>query len=152
MRANQVLTIAAPGLLGNDSDAVNDTLTLAFLTTPAHGTVVAFDDGSFTYTPDTGFIGAERVAALRAAGTDRKLAPFLIEGAGIPRPGNPVMLGDETVGEVTSGTFSPTLKKNIGLGYFPVEYAALDAEIDVLVREKPLKAKVVKLPFYKRNK
>ncbi|HEX7095353.1 MAG TPA: Ig-like domain-containing protein, partial [Acidimicrobiales bacterium] len=59
VRANQVLTIAAPGLLANDTDADNDILTLAFLTTAAHGTVVAFDDGSFTYTPDTGFIGTD---------------------------------------------------------------------------------------------
>ena len=59
VRANQTLTIPAPGVLGNDTDADQDTRTLAHLTQAVHGTVVAFADGSFTYTPQTGFVGSD---------------------------------------------------------------------------------------------
>ena len=58
----------------------------------------------------TGFVGAEAVARARAEGPAELLAPFMIEGAGIPRQGNPVLAGGEPVGEVTSGTFSPSLE------------------------------------------
>ncbi len=65
----------------------------------------------------TGFVGCDRVAVLRANGTDETMVPFTIEGDGIPRPGNPVLSGDEVVGEVSSGTFSPSLGLGAGLAY-----------------------------------
>src|SRR5665811_844276 len=71
----------------------------------------------------TGFVGATAVAEIRAAGPRRKLAPFKIEGKGIARPGNPVIQGGETVGEVTSGGHSPSLGIGVGLAYLPPELA-----------------------------
>lgn len=97
-------------------------------------------------------VGLEPLKKQKAAGLGKTLIGFEMVDRGIPRQDYPIAKNGEIIGKVTSGTFSPTLKKNIGLGYVPVEYGALDAEIDVLVREKPLKAKVVKLPFYKRQK
>ena len=72
----------------------------------------------------TGFIGCDRVAVFRANGTDEILVPFAIEGEGIPRPGNPVLLGEETVGEVSSGTFSPSLGAGIGMAYVRSDLAS----------------------------
>ena len=65
----------------------------------------------------TGFVGSEAVAARPRRGPAEKLAPFMIEGAGIPRQGNPVLAGGERVGVVTSGTFSPSLEVGIGMAY-----------------------------------
>jgi glycine cleavage system T protein len=98
----------------------------------------------------TGFVGAEKVAVLRANGTDEKLAPFAIEGPGIPRQGNPVMLGEETVGEVTSGTFSPSLECGIGLAYVRSDLAEPGTELEVDVRGKRRTARVSSKPLYKK--
>lgn len=98
----------------------------------------------------TGYIGADRVAELRAAGTDRKLVPFVIEGAGIPRPGNPVMIGDETVGEVTSGTFSPSLEKGIGLAYLRTDLTEPGTGLEIDVRGKRRAASVSSKPLYSK--
>ena len=98
----------------------------------------------------TGFIGSDKVAVLRANGTDEKLAPFVIEGAGIPRQGNPVMLGDEQVGEVTSGTFSPSIEKGIGMAYLRSDLADPGTEIEVDVRGKRRTARVSSKPLYKK--
>ncbi len=100
----------------------------------------------------TGFIGAESVAALRSSGTDRKLAPFVIEGAGIPRPGNAVVLGDETVGEVTSGTFSPSLEKGIGMAYVRTDLATPGTELEIDVRGKRRAARVSSKPLYSKER
>jgi aminomethyltransferase len=54
------------------------------------------------------------------------------------------------VGQVTSGTFSPFLKKSIGLGYFPAEAARIGGEIEVVIRGQGVSGKIVKTPFYKR--
>jgi aminomethyltransferase len=71
---------------------------------------------------------------------------------GIPRTHYEVFVGDERIGEVTSGTQSPTLKKNIGLALLNKEYIALGTEVEVEIRNKRLKAVVVSTPFYKREK
>jgi len=69
---------------------------------------------------------------------------------GIPRHGyNIVDVKGTTIGEVTSGTMAPSLKLGVGMGYVPVAYSKLDSEIYIAVRNKQLKAQVVKLPFYK---
>jgi len=71
---------------------------------------------------------------------------------GIPRQGYSIHQGDQSLGKVTSGCFSPTLKKNIGLGFVSIEQAKIGNEIDIIIREKAVKASIVKLPFYKRKK
>ncbi|MBN8869215.1 MAG: glycine cleavage system aminomethyltransferase GcvT [Solirubrobacterales bacterium] len=100
----------------------------------------------------TGFIGSDKVAVLRANGIDEKLAPFVIEGAGIPRQGNPVMLGEETVGEVTSGTFSPSLARGIGMAYLRSDLAESETELEIDVRGKRRTARVSSKPLYEKER
>jgi aminomethyltransferase len=100
----------------------------------------------------TGFIGSDKVAVLRANGTERKLAPFIIEGPGIPRQGNPVMVGDETVGEVSSGTFSPSLEIGIGMAYLRTDLAEPGTAIDIDVRGKRRPARVSSKPLYSKER
>jgi len=99
---------------------------------------------------ETGFVGAEAVARARAEGTAEKLVPFQIEGAGIPRQGNPVLLGEEEVGEVTSGTFSPSLELGIGMAYLRVDLAEPGTEVEIDVRGKRRAARVGSKPLYER--
>ena len=69
---------------------------------------------------------------------------------GIPRQGYEIAdSSGQIIGHVTSGTMSPSMKIGIGLGYVQKEYSNIDSEIYIMVRNKSLKAKVVKLPFYK---
>ena len=100
---------------------------------------------------ETGFIGAEAVAAARAAGTDQRLAPFILTGPGIPRQGNPVVSGDEEVGEVTSGTLSPCLDVGIGMAYLRSALAEPGTEIEIDVRGRRRCARVESRPLYKRD-
>jgi aminomethyltransferase len=100
----------------------------------------------------TGFIGAEPIARVRREGTAEKLAPFVIEGAGIPREGNPVLAAGEEVGAVTSGTFSPSLEIGIGMAYLRSDLAEPDAEIEIDVRGKHRPARVGSKPLYRKEK
>jgi aminomethyltransferase len=99
----------------------------------------------------TGFIGAEAIASARRDGTAEVLAPFKIEGAGIPREGNPVMRGDEQVGTVTSGTFSPSLELGIGMAYVRAELAEPSTEVEIDVRGKRRPARIASKPLYQRK-
>jgi len=85
-------------------------------------------------------------------GAPRKLMAIEMIDRGIPRHGYPVYVGEELVGEVTTGTQSPTLKKNVGYALIKVEYAQLDQIILVEIRSKKLQAKIVPAPFYKRQR
>jgi len=96
----------------------------------------------------TGFLGAEAVARARAEGTSERLAPFKIEGAGIPRQGNPVLAGDERVGAVTSGSFSPSLGIGIGMAYLRSDLAEPDVEVEIDVRGKRRAARIASKPLY----
>jgi aminomethyltransferase len=96
----------------------------------------------------TGFVGAEAVARARAEGTAERLAPFRIEGAGIPRQGNPVIDGDERVGTVSSGSFSPSLEIGIGMAYLRSDLAEPDTEVEIDVRGKRRAARIASKPLY----
>ncbi len=96
---------------------------------------------------ETGFIGSEAVAAVRAAGPAQKLVPFTIDGPGIARHGNPVVGG----GEVTSGTFSPCLERGVGMAYLPAERAALGTRFEIDVRGTIRSAVVAKKPLYRKD-
>jgi aminomethyltransferase len=98
------------------------------------------------------FIGKEVLKKQKENGEERKLVGIEMLDRGIPRHGYPVFKGEELIGEVTTGTQSPTLKKNIGLVLIKVEYSGIESEVEVEIRGKRLKAKVVPTPFYKRNK
>ncbi len=99
----------------------------------------------------TGFLGSEAVAIARRDGTAERLAPFLIEGAGIPRDGNPVLRGEETVGAVTSGTFAPSLERGAGMAYVRAELAEPGTELEIDVRGKHRPARVASKPLYRRS-
>jgi aminomethyltransferase len=95
----------------------------------------------------TGFIGSDAVASARSAGAKEKLVPFVIEGDGIARAGNAIAGG----GVVTSGTFSPSLERGIGMGYVPTERAEPGTTIEIDVRGKVRAATVQTKPLYKRK-
>lgn len=97
------------------------------------------------------FIGKEALKQQKETGVPRKLVGIEMVDRGIPRHGYPVFAGEELIGEVTTGTQSPTLKKNIGLALVKSAYAALGQEMEVEIRGKRLKAKVVPTPFYRRE-
>jgi aminomethyltransferase len=96
------------------------------------------------------FLGRETLASQLEAGIKRKIVGFELLDRGIPRPHYPVFVQGQKAGTVTSGTFSPYLKKSIGLTYLPVESTEIGTEIEVGIREKMAKARVCPTPFYKR--
>ncbi|MGO1059087.1 glycine cleavage system aminomethyltransferase GcvT [Planococcus sp. FY231025] len=98
------------------------------------------------------FSGKEALASQKENGVPRKLVGIEMIDKGIPRHGYPVYANGELVGEVTTGTQSPTLKKNIGLALVKSEFAELGTELQVEIRNKRLKAKTAETPFYKRSK
>ncbi len=96
------------------------------------------------------FLDKEKYLKQKADGLTRKLAGFYLLEKGIPRKGYKVCLEDGTeIGEVTSGTMAPAVKKPLGMAYIKPEFAKVGSEIFIKVREKLLKAEVVKTPFYK---
>ncbi|HGH7173858.1 TPA: glycine cleavage system aminomethyltransferase GcvT [Bacillus wiedmannii] len=98
------------------------------------------------------FFGKETLKEQKENGAPRKLVGIEVIERGIPRTHYPVFIGEEKIGEVTSGTQSPTLKKSIGLALIDVKYAAVDTEVEIEIRNKRVKAVVVPTPFYKRSK
>jgi aminomethyltransferase len=96
------------------------------------------------------FLGRDALRARKAAGVDRRLVGFEIEGRGIARQGHGIVAEGEKVGEVTSGTWSPTFEKALGLAYVPPALAAAGTPLTLDVRGKTLAAKVVDTPFYRR--
>lgn len=96
------------------------------------------------------FVNAEEIKKHKEEGVTKKLVAFELTEKGIPRQGYEIVDADgKVIGEVTSGTMSPSLKKAIGLGYVTKEYSKRDSEIFIQVRKKAIPATVVRLPFYK---
>ena len=98
----------------------------------------------------TDFVGKEALVGLKRQGASRKLVGFELQDRGIARDHYPVFLNSERVGEVTSGSYAPSLGKSIGLTYLPAEHADLGQQIEIEVRSKRLRAEVVPGPFYQR--
>jgi aminomethyltransferase len=99
------------------------------------------------------FVGREAIARTKAEGPSRKLVGFEMIGRGIARHGYPLLdTNGARVGVCTSGSPSPTLGKNIGLGYVPAVLSAVGTTIAVDCRGKSVEAVVVSTPFYKRPK
>ena len=96
------------------------------------------------------FMGSAILRRQKEQGVERKLMGFEMTGRGIPRHGYPLRVGGAEVGQVTSGSFAPFLKKNIGLGYFPARFARVGQEIEVMIRGGAVAGKIIKTPFYKR--
>jgi aminomethyltransferase len=98
------------------------------------------------------FIGKEALARQKQEGLHRRLVGFEMTDRGIARDGQEVVINEDCVGRVTSGSPAPFLKKNIGLAYVPVEFANVGQAIHVDVRGRLVGAQIVKTPFYKRPK
>jgi glycine cleavage system T protein (aminomethyltransferase) len=129
---------AGMALYGNDID---DTTTLLEANL---GWICKLDKGDFT--------GREALAQQKQEGVKRKLVGFEVTERGIARDHQDVVINGERVGQVTSGSPAPFLKKNIGLAYVPVEFANVGQQIQIDVRGKLVGAQIVKTPFYKRAK
>ena len=99
---------------------------------------------------DKDFIGRDAIAAAKAAGPKRRLVGIVVDG-GVARHGHDVVDDSGAViGRVTSGTFGPTVQKNIALAYVPVERSKIGTTLAVRIRERDVPAAVVKVPFYAR--
>lgn len=97
------------------------------------------------------FTNSANLKAQKEAGVSRKLVGFEMVDRGIPRHDYEIV--DENgnnIGIVTSGTQAPSLGKAIGMGYVKTEFSAVDSEIYIIIRDKKIAAKVVKMPFYKK--
>ncbi|MEE9723406.1 glycine cleavage system aminomethyltransferase GcvT [Listeria seeligeri] len=98
------------------------------------------------------FIGKEALVKQKEAGLTRKLVGIELIERGIPRHDYSVFQKDKKIGIITSGTQSPTLGTNIGLALLEAPYTELGQEVEVGIRTKKIKAKVIATPFYKRAK
>jgi aminomethyltransferase len=108
------------------------------------GWIVKLDKGDF--------IGSAALRKQAAKGVTRKLVGFEMRGRGIGRDGYEVLLDGIPAGWVTSGSPAPTLGKNIGLCYLPVEHARPGQRIEIAIRNQAVEAETVPTPFYKRPK
>ena len=96
------------------------------------------------------FVNSEALAREKEHGQKRKLIAFELDDRGIPRQGYDIVDGQgKTIGQVTSGTMSPSLGKGIGLGYVPNIFSERGSLINIQIRKNAVPATVVKLPFYK---
>ncbi|MBL4605016.1 MAG: glycine cleavage system aminomethyltransferase GcvT, partial [Flavobacteriaceae bacterium] len=96
------------------------------------------------------FVNADNRKAQKKNGITRKLVAFELTERGIPRQGYEIVDAEgNIIGEVTSGTMSPSLGKGIGMGYVPKGISKSGNEIFIQVRKKAIPATIIKLPFYK---
>lgn len=124
-------------LYGNDLDDTTSPIEAGL------GWITKFVDGK-------DFTNRAELERQKKEGVTRKLCAFELVDKGIPRHGYDIVdVAGETIGHVTSGTMSPVLKKGIGMGYVKTAYAKVGSEIYIQVRNRNLKAQVVKAPFRK---
>lgn len=125
-------------LYGNDIDDTTSPIEAGL------GWITKFTDGK-------NFIDKELLLSQRNKGVDRKLIGFEMLEKAIPRHGYTIVNDKgEEIGIVTSGTMSPSLKKGIGMGYVKTAYSNVDNEVYISIRNKNIKAKIVKFPFYSK--
>ena len=96
------------------------------------------------------FIGRPALIELKTSGNLRRRVGLQLSGRRIAREGAAVLANDERIGEVTSGTFSPTLQKSIAMAYVSPAAGDPGSEVEVDIRGKRESARVVELPFYRR--
>jgi aminomethyltransferase len=124
-------------LYGNDIDQTTHPLEAGL------GWITKLDKGEFN--------GRDVMVRAKQEGLKRRLVGFMADEKAFPRHGYPIAVGGREVGVVTSGTFSPTLEKGIGMGYVPVEFAKAGSQIQIMIRNKPVRATVVSIPFIKKQ-
>jgi len=105
--------------------------------------------GIFVQFDHRAFIGHDALLKIKLEGPAKKLVGFEMVESAVPRTGYPVLIDGQEVGTVTTGMKSPTLDKFLGMALIPAELAVPGAEIEIVVREKPKKAVIVKRPFYR---
>ncbi len=98
------------------------------------------------------FIGRDALLDEKTSGINKKLVGFEMVDRGIARHGYKIFENGRAIGEVTSGSFTPTMSKAIGMAFVPTRFQEPGSELNVKIRENIAKAKVVSLPFYKRKK
>lgn len=123
-------------LYGNDIDETTNPIEAGL------GWITKVDKGEF--------IGRDAILRVKEQGPSRKLVGFELQQRAVPRHGYKILKDGEEVGEVTSGTFSPSLEKGIGLGYIKVPFNEIGTPISISIRGKEVDAQVVKTPFYER--
>lgn len=139
LAARNTLRLEAAMLLyGNDIDETTTVLEANL------GWMVKFDKGEF--------LGRDALWRQKQEGLRRRLVGFEVRDRAPARDGYPVLINGQPVGQVTSGSFAPFLKKNIGLTYLPMEYTDVGTRFQILIRQRPVEAEVVPTPFYKRPK
>lgn len=102
---------------------------------------------SFAVARDKTFTGSDVIYSQIENGPDRKVAAFELTSRGVPREGYEALIGNETIGHVTSGCFSPTLKKGIGLAMIDSSFSAPGTEIEIRIRGRAYGAVIEKRPF-----
>jgi len=124
-------------LYGNDIDETTNTIEsgLAWITKLEKGD----------------FIGRKTLAQIKKVGPSRRLVPFKMNERGIPRHGFDILKNGAKIGEVTSGTHSPSLKIGIGLGFVDVPFHNIGSDIEINMRGKSIPAEIVKPPFWKNG-
>ena len=95
------------------------------------------------------FVGKEKLVKQQKNGIKKRLVCFIMNESGVPRHGYPLFKGDQSVGSVTSGSFSPLLNRGIGMGYSSKEFKKNDT-VQVEIRGKKHACTVVERPFYKK--
>ena len=98
------------------------------------------------------YVAGEALRHIREEGHKRSLVGFNMVGRGIARQGHPIMDGSELIGAVTSGGVSPTLDRNIGMGYVPTGFSDPGTRFQIDVRGRLVEAEVTALPFYSRKR
>lgn len=123
-------------LYGNDIDATTNPLEAGL------GWITRLGKGAF--------VGRDAIRSMKEDGPKRKLVGFTVNDRAFPRHGYSIQIAGVDTGHVTSGTFSPTIEKGIGMGYVPADHATVGAGIEVMIRNKPVAATIVPLPFVKK--
>ena len=123
-------------LYGNDVDETTTVLEAGL------DSIVKLDKGPF--------VGADVLRREKERGPSRRLMGFEMIDPGIPRHGHPISIEGVAAGAVTSGTFGPTVKKSIGLAYFPARAARVGTRFHVDIRGRNARAVIVPTPFYRR--
>ncbi|MFW6195457.1 MAG: glycine cleavage system aminomethyltransferase GcvT, partial [Chloroflexota bacterium] len=105
----------------------------------------------FTFIDTPGYVAGEVLRSIRERGTPRVIVGFKMIGRGIPRHGQAIFKDGKEVGVVTSGTHSPTLDANIGMGYVDRGLSEAGTRLEIDVRGRTVEAQVEPLPFYSRS-
>jgi aminomethyltransferase len=152
MDAGRPLGLQPAGLAARNTLRLEAKMALYGSDIDATTTVLEADLGWICKLDKGDFIGRDVLLRQRREGLTRLLVGFEMAERGIARDHYPVRLDGTVCGHVTSGSPAPFLQRNIGLTYLPTDRSAPGTEIEIVIREKPVKARVVPTPFYKRPK